>query len=93
MKRSLSLLLLLAALFAAAAERGFDWRSCNGTGLPTRRRPTGDGVLSLHLDWIFSRNAECVRHGMLSTLLTDCGWAAAESAMRPAATIKKIFFI
>lgn len=69
-------------LFACAGEHGFDWRSCNGSGVPTRRRPTGSGVLNLHLDWIFSKNITCARHGAISTLLSDCDWAAPASPLR-----------
>lgn len=72
-------------LFSTADTAGFDWRSCNGHAVPTRRRPTGDGVLQLHLDWIFSRAASCVRYGMISTLLRDCSWADAQSPLRRAA--------
>lgn len=59
-------------LFACTERAGFDFRTLNGTGIPTRRRPTGDGVLQLHLDWIFGRGVTCVRHGAVSTLLKDC---------------------
>ena len=72
-------------LFALADRAGFDHRTFNGTGVPTRRRPTGDGVLHLHLDWIFGKNAACVGHGTVSTLLCDCGWARADSPLRSAA--------
>ena len=69
-------------LFARAVESGYDWRGCNGSGVPTRRRPTGNGVLGMHLDWIFAKNASCVGHGTVSTLLADCDWAAPGSALR-----------
>lgn len=69
-------------LFACADENGYDWRSCNGSGVPTRRRPTGDGVLQLHLDWIFAKSVSCVGHGIVSTLLSDCDWAAPSSPLR-----------
>lgn len=72
-------------LFACAEQLGFDCRSLNGVGVPTRRRPTGDGVLSLHLDWVFGRGVTCLRHGMASTLLCDCDWAGAHSPLREAA--------
>ncbi len=74
-------------LFDAAERAGFDYRSLNGTHLPTRRRPTGDGTLKLHLDWIFGRGVTCVRHGMVSTLLESGAKADAsvpeESGMEP----------
>ena len=68
-------------LFACADAAGFDYRSFNGVRLPTRRRPTGDGVLSLHLDWIFGRNAVCTAHGMVSTKRSDCDWASERSPL------------
>lgn len=71
-------------LFALAERAGYDYRSLNGKALPTRRRPTGDGVLYLHLDWIFGRGVTCVRNGMISTLLKDCGWAGERSPLRSA---------
>lgn len=71
-------------LFDRFENAGFSYRSLNGIGLPTRRRPTGNGVLSLHLDWIFGRNVTCVRHGTVSTRLCDCGWAGADSPLRSA---------
>ena len=69
-------------LFVCAAEKGYDWLGCNGSGVPTRRRPTGDGMLQMHLDWIFAKNAACVGHGTVSTLLSDCDWAAPASPLR-----------
>lgn len=69
-------------LFSCADRLGFDYRSLNGKNLPTRRRPTGDSVLSLHLDWLFGRNTVCVRRGMVSTILADCYWAGEESLLR-----------
>ena len=57
----------LEPLFTCAEHAGFTYRSLNGTGVPTRRRPTGDGVLSLHLDWIFGRSVTCVQYGTVST--------------------------
>ena len=58
-------------LFGAIERAGFDYRSCNGERVETRRRPTCGGQLKLHLDWIFARNAACVRHGCVSTVLPD----------------------
>ncbi len=69
-------------LFACAERAGFDYRSLNGTGVPTRRRPTGDSVLSLHLDWIFCRGAVCAGHGVVSTLLDGCDWAQPDSPLK-----------
>ena len=69
-------------LFAYAEQAGFAYRSLNGAGVPTRRRPTGDGVLNLHLDWIFAKNVYCIRHGIVSTLLSDCDWASPSSPLR-----------
>lgn len=71
-------------LFACAEKAGFDYRSLNGMRVPTRRRPTGDGVLALQLDWIFARGIACVRHGVVSTLMKDCDWADAASPLRAA---------
>lgn len=71
-------------LFACAERMGFDYRSLNGTHVPTRRRPTGNGVLNLHLDWIFGRGATCIRHGMVSTLMKDCDRVCAQSPLRSA---------
>ncbi len=71
-------------LFACFERAGFDWRFSNGTGVPTRRRPTGDGVLALHLDWIFARGIACTQHGVVSTLMKDCDWADAASPLRTA---------
>ncbi len=71
-------------LFDAVERAGFDYRTLNGTNVPTRRRPTGDGTLTLHLDWIFGRNLTCIRHGAVSTLLSDCGWASEQSPLRKA---------
>lgn len=71
-------------LFACAEQAGFMYRSLNGTGVPTRRRPTGDGFLNLHLDWIFGRGVECARHGSVSTLLKNVDWASADSPLRRA---------
>ena len=71
-------------LFTCAEQMGFEYRSLNGERLPTRRRPTGGGVLTLHLDWIFGRGVTCVRHGMVSTVLSDCDWARPDSPLREA---------
>ena len=71
-------------LFACAEQAGFMYRSLNGAGVPTRRRPTGDGFLNLHLDWIFGRGVECARHGSVSTLLKNVDWASADSPLRRA---------
>ncbi len=71
-------------LFACCEREGFDRRFSNGTGVPTRRRPTGDGVLALHLDWIFARGIACTQHGVVSTLMKDCDWADAASPLRAA---------
>ena len=71
-------------LFACFERAGFDRRFSNGIGVPTRRRPTGGGVLELQLDWIFARGITCVRHGAVSTLMKDCGWADAASPLRAA---------
>lgn len=72
-------------LFACCERAGFDRRLSNGIGVPTRRRPTGDGVLELQLDWIFARGIPCLRHGVVSTLMKDCGWADEASPLRAAA--------
>ena len=69
-------------LFSEAEKRAYDFRACNGRNVPTRRRPTGDGVLSMHLDWIFARNAHCTGFGTVSTLLSDCDWAAEGSPLK-----------
>lgn len=58
-------------LFSVMEQAGYSYRPFNGTRIETRRRPTGDGHLKLHLDWIAARNAQCVRHGCVSTLLSD----------------------
>ena len=71
-------------LFACAEKAGFDYRSLNGMCVPTRRRPTGDGVLLLHLDWIFGRGVTCTQHGYVSTLMQDCDWLAADSPLQKA---------
>lgn len=60
------------------AERfGFDYRAANVIPAPTRRKPMhnaeGD-VLSLQLDWLFTRGFSVAEKGMVSTLLSDCGW-------------------
>ncbi|MBQ5991605.1 MAG: endonuclease/exonuclease/phosphatase family protein [Clostridia bacterium] len=68
-------------LFALAERAGYDYRTLNGEALPTRRRPTGDGVLYLHLDWIFGRGVTCVQNGTISTLLKDCGRAGERSSL------------
>ncbi len=72
----------LEPLFACARDYGYDFRSFNGAGVSTRRRPTGDGVLHLQLDWILGRGAVCTGHGLTSTLLSDCGWASPDSPLR-----------
>ena len=69
-------------LFACCERMGFDRRSSNGIGVPTRRRPTGDGVLELQLDWILTRGISCVRNGVVSTLMKDCVWAGEDSPLR-----------
>ena len=71
-------------LFACADQAGFAYRSLNGTGVPTRRRPTGDGFLNLHLDWIFGRGVTCTQHGSVSTLMKNIDWASADSPLRKA---------
>lgn len=58
-------------LFRAIEQAGFDYRSCNGERIETRRRPTGDGFLKLHLDWILQKRAMCIRHGCISTVLEN----------------------
>ncbi len=58
-------------LFSAMEQAGFLYRPFNGEGVATRRRPTGGGHLNLQLDWIAARNAQCVQHGCVSTLLSD----------------------
>lgn len=69
-------------LLLTAEQAGFDYRSLNGVHLPTRRKPMDGGALQLHLDWIFGRNVTCIEHGMVSTLLRDCDWAAEDSPLR-----------
>jgi len=66
-------------LFACAERAGFDYRSMNEIGVPTRRRPTGNGVLNLQLDWIFGRGVTCTQHGTVSTLLKKYSWAKMQS--------------
>jgi hypothetical protein len=58
-------------LFCAIERAGYTYRACNGERTETRRRPTGDGQLRLHLDWMVSKNAWCVRHGCVSTVLSE----------------------
>ena len=58
-------------LFRAIEREGFDYRACNGERIETRRRPTCDGFLKLHLDWIVSKHTTCVRHGCVSTVLEN----------------------
>lgn len=69
-------------LLSTAERSGYEYRSFNGTHLPTRRKPMEDGDLELHLDWIFAKNAVCRAHGLVSTLLSDCDWASADSPLR-----------
>ncbi len=71
-------------LFACAERAGYDYRSLNGVCVPTRRRPTGDGVLSMHLDWIFGRGVNCIKKGSVSTRIADCEWASPDSPLRGA---------
>ena len=58
-------------LFDLMEQAGFRYRAFNGERIPTRRRPTGDGHLLLHLDWIAGKGLECVEHGCVSTVLSD----------------------
>lgn len=58
-------------LFRVIERMGYAYRSANGERIETRRRPTGDGFLRLHLDWIVCKNAVCERHGCVSTLLDN----------------------
>ena len=58
-------------LFRSIEQAGYDYRSFNGERIETRRRPTCGGHLKLHLDWIFAKNAVCVRHGCVSTVLPN----------------------
>ena len=69
-------------LLMTAERSGYDYRSLNGNHLVTRRKPMNDGYLGLHLDWIFGKNVECVRHGLVSTFLKDCTWASETSPLR-----------
>ncbi len=69
-------------LLGAVERSGFDYRSLNGNHIPTRRKPMQGGDLELHLDWIFGKNVRCVKHGWVSTLLKDCGWAGEASPLR-----------
>jgi len=43
----------------------------NETGVPTRRRPTGNGILKLRLDWLFGRGVTCMQYGSVSTVVSD----------------------
>ncbi len=58
-------------LFRSIERAGYDFRSCNGERVATRRRPTLNGSLQLHLDWIISKHADCIGHGCVSTLLEN----------------------
>ena len=58
-------------LFRSIERAGFDYRSCNGERIETRRRPTCGGNLRLHLDWIVAKDATCLRHGCVSTVLAN----------------------
>ena len=58
-------------LFRSIERAGYAYRSFNGDRIATRRRPTLNGFLNLHLDWIIAKNAECVRHGCVSTILSE----------------------
>ncbi len=70
-------------LLHTAERSGYDYRSLNGRHLTTRRKPMKDGgTLELHLDWIFGKRVTCVRHGWVSTLISDCGWASESSPLR-----------
>lgn len=42
-------------LFAAFAERGYDWQAANAFDRPTQRRPDGDPTPIGHVDWFFTR--------------------------------------
>ena len=69
-------------LLGTAERCGYNYRSLNGNHLVTRRKPMQDGDLCLHLDWIFAKRVECVRHGWISTLLKDCDWAGTASPLK-----------
>ena len=69
-------------LLPCAERSGYDYRSCNGNHLVTRRKPMDGGDLCLHLDWIFSKRLTCRSHGLVSTLRKDCGWASPDSPVR-----------
>ena len=69
-------------LLSTAERAGYDYRRCNGKKLVTRRKPMDGGDLLLHLDWIFTKRAVCIGHGLVSTLRQDCGWASPDSPVR-----------
>ncbi len=46
-------------LFALAAARGYERRSCNREDEPTQRRPPDDRRPAIRLDWFFARGLRC----------------------------------
>lgn len=70
------------ALFASAEALGYDYKTLNGTGILTRRKPMGDTWLPLQLDWLFAKGLTCTAHGMVSTRTEDFTWAGEQSILK-----------
>ncbi|MBZ9906734.1 endonuclease/exonuclease/phosphatase family protein [Mesorhizobium sp. BR115XR7A] len=56
-------------LFAALAERGYDWQAANNLDLPTQRRPAGTPVG--RIDWFFTRGLAASAPAVLPAVLPD----------------------
>lgn len=64
-----------------AEQHGYQFRTFNGTQVPTRRKRLEGGVLEMQLDWLLAKGFDCVDHGMVSTRTEDCGFARPDSAL------------
>ncbi len=69
-------------LLSMAEAAGFTYRECNDLASMTRRKPLPEGVLEMHLDWIFLRGLTCLDRGTVSTQVRDWTWMGEDSALR-----------
>lgn len=69
-------------LLTDCSREGYEWHSAAGHYQPTRRKPLPQGgCLDLPLDWILCKGIYVTDRRIISTLISDCGFAQPGSAL------------